>query len=1053
MPNIDYGYGYSYFNKNGSTIPDRTTLEISADFKTITIRADEGTCFGHLTNPTMTVWSSTRGDVKGPYAMTLSADRKTLTCTYPGTDNIYKVQINNAWTFDVGFEPTTSEGGHASVPSLTNVRLFASYDQETGFYRVEAVADWGYAFGDPDNETSAWIYDDGGSARHIGCGYDYESSKYKRIYIQESRNFQLKKNVKFTITSFSSPSDESVRVDPVNNTLHTSYVLRSGYYPQWDAWYPYIEVNTDHYWFPRANFKIVVTDRNGVSTELTLNIDSDTYYKQKAKIVSDTDLFSYIADSHCSVVIQGGTYHRDWPYIDFGQFRNILGYQNWSNVDRLTWEAIEDVVKVSCIPGYRFKQWYNSQHPSGTPLEAVWVFFVRDNVPYYLDIEPNRTYGTIDLSAWETGTGHTCHSNEGGPEAIPVASVNMAYNLSHCSVQGTAPTTLPLNGHLELTLVADSGYRFDAAPTLRYYNSWDNQVYVNATVSQDKLTATFDWYPASVDLSDSYPDGHNFLVAGTAAVAPAPPFSATIVNNISGTTYTQTNDNINVYAPTGYVFTAAPTLDWTDGTNSGTANFTLAADGKSAVVNATAWRTSAYTLTIQGAIQPEHTWGPSSITNNVAHTTQSLSGTTLTLVCDNGYAFDAAPVIAQAGSAGPITMTLNTNGTIATADITAYDELAVVISGSTSPIPEPPTPSTNHTVYTRLTNCTGSGIPGVVDEDDVLSITLTANTGYEFDTNYKPTLEYIKTDNLTYSEQFTIAADGLSATLTIGMAGLGLKEDSAITIVGQAYETEPTPPGPGPEPPYTDKYGMVNVYNPTTSELQQFAAQRFRYDQNMVPFDDLGNYVTSLKIVYVTIPATTPTTIKAGRYSTNIATRTPTTDLITLDFGSILLPAHNLDILDYSSKVSLFLPFVGFVDVNPEFCGSSISLTYEINIVTGEGVAKLSRNNIVFAMYPCKPSSDMAYKSNTMMSQTLGGGEFNTMYLYGLRPYAIVKWYTTKNQHLLNNDCNRGVIGTYQGYAKFTEVTDINNGQITADEKNLLIRTLAGGVYIETNEP
>lgn len=1036
MPNIDYGYGYKYFNKHGCTIPARTTLEISDDFKTVTIRADEGTCFGP-TNPTMRVVSSTRGDVKGPYPMTMSPDRKTLTGTYPGTtDYIYALSIQNAWTYDMELAEGYSGNG----------RFVMRYDEEHESYEPQFIADYGYKmfsnftfyanlYAEYDDDTPAVsvnldIWPD---EKRVGWPYEIDGpwpdawAGYKKIVVELATESNPEEPRLATIT---------------NNTQHNSYAIRSVWDSTNEMWRAVLEVAGDLYWFPRSTFQIAVNNATK-----TLTYDNDFYYKQKS--LTKLDVTDDIAVLGTTILIRGDMYHRDWPYIDFGQFRPSYSYfDSWSNVDLLTWEALEDVVKISCVSGYRFDQ--NLGPDMSTREEKVWIWFRRDNVNYYLDIEPNRTYGTLDLSAWETGEAHTCQSSEGGPVAIPVTPVDMAYNLSHCAVQGTAPTTLLLSGHLELTLVANSGYRFDAAPTLRYYNSWDSPIYVNATVSQDKQTATFDWYPASVDLSYDYPSGRNFLVAGTAAVAPAPPFSATIVNNISGTTYTQTNDNINVYAPTGYVFTEAPTLEWTDGTDSGTADFSLAADGKSAVVNANAWRTSAYTLTIQGTIEQEHTWGPSNITNNVAHTTESLSGTTLTLVCATGYAFDDAPVIAQDGSAGPITMTLNTNNTIASADITAYDELDVVINGSTSLIPDPPTPSTNHTVYTRLVGCTGSGIPGVVDEDDVLSITLTANTGYEFDTNYTPALEYIKTDNLTYREEFVISTDGLSATLTIGMADLGLKEDSAITIVGQAYETEPTPPEP--EPPYTDKYGMVNVYNPTTSELQQFAAQRFRYDQQMMPFDDLGNYVTSLKIVYVSIPATTPATIKSGRYTTNITSRTPTTDIVTLDFGSILIPAHNLDILDYSSKVSLFLPFVGFVEINPEFCGSNISLTYEINIVTGEGVAKLTRNNIVFAMYPCRPSNDMAYKSNTMMSQTLGGSEFNTMYLYGLRPYAIVKWYTTKNQHLLNNDCLRDVIGTYQGYAKFTEVTDINNDQITADEKNLLIRTLASGVYIETDE-
>lgn len=1015
MALIEVHSGPDYpFKLHLCTLPARTKVTyVSEDYKTITVTADEETCFGPETpviRITPQVYLGETQTVNG----VLSADRKSFTFSSYNNRQIDHFEVIQGSTYQLEL----AEG------YTGNGRFVMRYDVDHQSYEPQFISDYGYKM-HPNYTFYAYLYanyedttpavsvniDMWPDGKRVGWPYDIDGAwpsaweGYKKIVMELA-----------TVANGNEPLSATI----TNNTQHTSYIIRSFWDSVNEVWFPVMEVNFDQFWYPRSTFQILV---NNVAQ--TIEVDGDFYYTRRCKASM------VITSLSNPITITGDVYHREWPYVESPNA-----------------QPDEDKVIYNCPPGYRIAYEYSD----GAYHDMLWIPV--GDVKHWFNVNETKTSGWLDL-AFYVATYETVWLNartiHGQLDEIPTGNVAMVYNLSHCSVQGTAPSTLAMNGHLQLTLVADSGYQFNTAPTLRYYDDWDNAVNVSAVVSQDKLTATFDWYPYSANLSEDYPNNANFLISGAAAAIPAPPFSATIINNISGTTYTQTNDNINVYAPTGYVFSAAPTLDWTDGTNSGTANFTLAADGKSAVISATAWRTSAYTLTIQGAIEQEHTWGPSSITNNVAHTTQSLSGTTLTLVCDTGYAFDAAPVIAQAGSAGPITMTLNTNGTIASADITAYDELAVVISGSTSLIPEPPTPSTNHTVYTRLTNCTGSGIPGVVDEDDVLSITLTANTGYEFDVNYKPALEYIKTDNLTYSEQFTIAADGLSATLTIGMAGLGLKEDSAITIVGQAYETEPTPPGP--EPPYTDKYGMVNVYNPTTSELQQFAAQRFRYDQQMIPFDDLGNYVTSLKIVYVTIPATTPATIKAGRYTTNITTRTPTTDLITLDFGSILLPAHNLDILDYSSKVSLFLPFVGFVDVNPEFCGSSISLTYEINIVTGEGVAKLSRNNIVFAMYPCRPSSDMAYKSNTMMSQTLGGGEFNTMYLYGLKPYAIVKWYSTKNQHLLNNDCHRGVIGTYQGYAKFTEVTDINNGQITADEKNLLIRTLAGGVYIETNEP
>lgn len=1023
MPTIDYGSGYNYFNKHACIIPDRTTLEVSEDCKTVTIIANENTCFGP-TEPTITIWlSNASGDI-GPthVPMEMSEDRKRLTYTLQSQVNfIYKCQVENAWTYNPGFEPTQEEGGQSSVASLTNARTFVTYDPETGFYTVQAVFDWGLRMADPDNEATFWNYDDGYTSPQLGCDYDYaEGGPYKRVFLTETRTVKLKKNAMFTLKSLTTATSETSPAI-TNNTQHTSYVIRTYRDEVNETWKPVLEINFDNCWYPRSTFQALV---NNVPQTLDKRIDF--YYTRSCKVLCD------IANTQNAITLSGGVYHRAWPYLASD------GYSD------------EDKIIYDCPEGRRIKR----DMIQGEYHDMLWISV--NNVKYWFTLNDSKTSGWIDASFYQGGQtpiyfdALTVYANT---EAIPQVNVALSYTLTNCHVDGTAPQTTSLASRLQLTLIADDGYQFNTPPTVSYINDWDNRITVNGTVSGDKKTAYIDWNPNTVSLADSYRAGNGtFWIGATAATAPPAPFEATIVNNISGTTYTQTNGTINVYAPTGYVFSAAPTLDWTDGTNSGTANFTLAADGKSASINANAWKSSAYTLTIQGAIEEEHTWGPSSITNNVANTTHSLSGTTLTVVCDTGYVFDAAPVIAQAGSAGPITMTLNSSGTIASADITAYDELAVVITGSTSESTEPPTPSTNHTVYTRLTNCTGSGIPGAVDDDDTLNITLTANTGYEFDADYLPSVEYIKTDNLTYREYFTLSSDGSTATITLNTANLALKADSALTVVGQAYETEPTPPGP--EPPFTEKYGLVNIYTPTASELQQFAAQRFRYDQNLMPFDDLGNYVTSLKRVYVPMPSTTSATISAGRYNTNIATNSPTTDMVTLDFGAVTIPAHNNTALDYSGKVSVFLPFVGFADVSAEYVGTAINLVYEVNIVTGEGVAKLSHGGIVFAIYPCRPSSDMAYRSNTMMSQTLGGSEFNTQYLYGLKPYVIVKWYTSKNRHLLNPDSVRINIGSYQGYAKFNEVTDINNGQITADEKNLLIRTLAAGVYIEeTNEP
>lgn len=81
------------------------------------------------------------------------------------------------------------------------------------------------------------------------------------------------------------------------------------------------------------------------------------------------------------------------------------------------------------------------------------------------------------------------------------------------------------------------------------------------------------------------------------------------------------------------------------------------------------------------------------------------------------------------------------------------------------------------TVNQNLTECTLSGLPSVVNDNSVLNLTLTANTGYEFKTT--PVLTFNKVvinpqGNPTNTENFTVSNDKLTATLQIDLSQYNL---------------------------------------------------------------------------------------------------------------------------------------------------------------------------------------------------------------------------------------------------------------------------------------
>ena len=163
--------------------------------------------------------------------------------------------------------------------------------------------------------------------------------------------------------------------------------------------------------------------------------------------------------------------------------------------------------------------------------------------------------------------------------------------------------------------------------------------------------------------------------------------------------------------------------------------------------------------------------------------------------------------------------------------------------------------------------------------------------------------------------------------------------------------------------------GFINVYNPSKGQLQGFADELFPNFEMPTPstatgieavsenlantFQVLGdfaesyvnaglvNYVIDCHIVPVA-PVTSGTSkIKVGFKSFNYTPAKVTSDYVEFDCGSLEIAEYYQNFLDYEgTKAKLYLPFIGFVDIKPEwFQSGKLGVKYHFNVIDGSCIA------------------------------------------------------------------------------------------------------------------
>ena len=614
-----------------------------------------------------------------------------------------------------------------------------------------------------------------------------------------------------------------------------------------------------------------------------------------------------------------------------------------------------------------------------------------------------------------------------------------------CTVTPDEYTSFTPNSTI-ITINASNGYHFtkENSPYLEWVGNDDgtrnsNMVasWFNRTLSPDGKTITL---VPTVKLSVK-----NNLICKQDSNRPIEPDTPsyptlTITKNLTNVTMSPDVSSIEIdgnshvitlTANSGYQFSDVPKL-----TISGTDyNFTLSGSNYTLDVN-TIGITSDITGTIT-ATATEIVVNPTvTITKNLTNVIMTpdvssieIDGNShvITLTANSGYQFDGVPYFEwnrepyyfeQSGS----NYVYDLNTLIAeNASITIYATAKAIAK--------------TKNVTNQLTNCTITPPFNSMVENETYTLTLNTNQGYKFvstpilEINNRDlvVLDFNKVTDYQYTLTFTADSSYFDTNTNAILSGVAVEETPIIT-----------------------KYGAIQVYNPTTSDMAELATKRFRANNTVdgITYSDidLGSYITQFKRIFFDVDTSSKSNILLGRHDTLINTDVVNNDDVTIDCGSVFLEGANGNELDAKIyKIKLVLPFYEVVELPSIYMNKTIHIVYQCNVITGYADILINEivdnTDLLIVKYRCKVSQDLPYILDyDKLNGALSDMQLNTSPKIILQKNNtfIDKGYTTYKKGLISNEVG------------YFEVKDIRSMSVNATqkEKDLIENLLKSGVYL-----
>lgn len=163
----------------------------------------------------------------------------------------------------------------------------------------------------------------------------------------------------------------------------------------------------------------------------------------------------------------------------------------------------------------------------------------------------------------------------------------------------------------------------------------------------------------------------------------------------------------------------------------------------------------------------------------------------------------------------------------------------------------------------------------------------------------------------------------------------------------------PTDTGTGETPipivPTGSASALWSVYHPTQAQVNAFGAWLWTdniIEQFVQAMNNPMEGIISLHKIFAPPTDSGNGTIVIGRLDSNVPTALVTEQYVTVDCGFVSLQEQFGNVFDYiSTRVSMYLPFIGIIDLNvSDVMRSTLNVKYEVDIFTGACLATIYVN-------------------------------------------------------------------------------------------------------------
>lgn len=265
-------------------------------------------------------------------------------------------------------------------------------------------------------------------------------------------------------------------------------------------------------------------------------------------------------------------------------------------------------------------------------------------------------------------------------------------------------------------------------------------------------------------------------------------------------------------------------------------------------------------------------------------------------------------------------------------------------------------------VITSITNPCGSGLGGYFNVGTYTADGMTSNlhvftslsdvlNAIAFSPSPVPGSGVVVTVNA--SPNYTPPSTNGVIVTVIGRL-LDPNDQGGTSITGGGQGTFDDTSDPIPIPPMPDisaaNSGLVTLFRPTQSQLDSLSSYLWTNITDFIEnlnklFANPMDYLISLNILPCVPDVGAERVIKIGSFTTTINMPPILSQWYEFNCGEISIPEYWGSYLDYApyTKISLFLPFIGTVQLNTdEVMGNRLGVKYRIDLLSGQCVAMVT---------------------------------------------------------------------------------------------------------------